>query len=253
MRESRGRSPRSRRENPGGFTAVEVLVALTLGLLLTGGAWSLLLFQTRTSTEAVSAADRLDAIRIVRGVLGSELRAGRQGRDWAVLGSDSLRLRAFRGVALGCGAPATRDVRVRFRGARRPEPEKDSVLVLRSDGSWRAVDLVAAAPAEDSVAGTCTPGAIGGALERWTLDEAVEGFVVGRLFERGSYHLADGAFRYRSGRGGRQPLIPELLDGGSEWGVSPSGTALHLRVAFSPMPGGASARERAVTLWFHHP
>ncbi len=35
------------------------------------------------------------------------------------------------------------------------------------------------------------------------------------IFERGSYHLADGAFRYRRGRAGRQPVTEALLAAGS--------------------------------------
>jgi hypothetical protein len=33
------------------------------------------------------------------------------------------------------------------------------------------------------------------------------------LFEAGSYHLSEGALRYRRGRGGRQPLTEEVLAG----------------------------------------
>ncbi len=39
-----------------------------------------------------------------------------------------------------------------------------------------------------------------------------ESIVLARLFERGSYHVSGAALRYRRGRGGRQPLTPEVFD-----------------------------------------
>lgn len=256
MRSDRSQEPLRRPGVPDGFTVVEALFALTLGFFLVGAAWSVVTVQSRTAMEATVTAERLDAARMVRGVLGSELRAGRRGRDWSVFGTDSLRLRAFRGVAIPCGSLPTDEVLVRFRGPRRPEPAKDSVLVLRSDGSWRALDLVGAYGIEESGGAgvpSCPPDPGAGDLERWTLDGAVEGFVVARLFERGSYHLDDEAFRYRSGGGGRQPLIAEVLASGSEWRGGSSEGTLRLRMIFSEDPGSSSAGERASTLWFHYP
>lgn len=256
MRSARSRKSFPRPDVADGFTLVEVLFALTVAFFLVGAAWSMLAVQTRTSMEATVTAERLDAARMIRGVLGSELRAGRRGRDWSVFGTDSLRLRAFRGVAILCGSLPTEEVQVRFRGTRRPEPDKDSVLVLRTDGSWSALDLVGASGMEESEAAgdpPCPPEPGTGDLERWTLDGAVEGFVVARLFERGSYHLDDEAFRYRSGAGGRQPLIAEVLQGGSEWRIGSAEGALRLRMIFSEGFRNSSTGERASTLWFHHP
>ncbi len=68
----------------------------------------------------------------------------------------------------------------------------------------------------------------------WELDPPVPGAVIGRLFERGSYHLAAGAFRYRPGRGGRQPLTAQVLHTEAEGvsGVSSLGAGLDVRLAF---------------------
>ncbi|MDX1568512.1 MAG: prepilin-type N-terminal cleavage/methylation domain-containing protein, partial [Longimicrobiales bacterium] len=86
-----------------GFTFVEVLLALTLSLVVAGGAWSLIVVHSRGSVEAAATSDRLDATRVVRAVVEGELRGGLPGRDWTVFGPDSLALRAFRGVAVACG------------------------------------------------------------------------------------------------------------------------------------------------------
>lgn len=122
-------------------------------------------------------------------------------------GGDSVRLRVFRGLAFMCPSGRAGRFLARYRGSRLPNSRKDSVLVLGPDGRWRAVDLIERRPTRL----TC-PGAPTEAVELWVLDPPVlPGAAVARLFETGSYHLSGGAFRYRRGRGGRQPITPEVL------------------------------------------
>lgn len=184
-------------------------MATLLAAVVLQAAWKVVGGQLRAADTATEAGERLDVARITRFLLGRELREGRFGRDWLPPSADSVALRAFRGVALPCGerGPGS-GVRVRYRGVRRPEPAKDSVLLLRVDGRWEpaALESVRADEAEG-----CTDGG-GWRVERWEVGIPVGAFVAARLFERGSYHLSGGALRYRSGGGGRQPLTPERLD-----------------------------------------
>jgi hypothetical protein len=64
--------------------------------------------------------------------------------------------------------------------------------------------------------------------------------VLVRFFERGSYHLADDAFRYRRGGGGRQPLTVERIGPGS--GFSFAGEALHVTLEVLASPDSGTAK-----------
>lgn len=171
--------------------------------------------------------------RIARYTLGQELRTGLAGIDWVAGAEDSVAVRAFRGTAVRCvRAPLSQWV-VRYAGLRRPDPAKDSVLVLAADGAWRVAELVRARP------GACDDG-VGG--EVWELNPAVPEAVVGRIFERGSYHVAAGAFRYRPGRGGRQPLTAQILRTGAGVAsvLSSRGGGLDLGLAFGQATGATT-------------
>lgn len=189
-----------------GTSAVEALLALSLGGAILFSALGLLSAQRRSAERLIAQGEGLLARRIIRTVLGEELRRGVEGRDWVAPGGDSVRLRVFRGLAFMCPSGRTNRFLVRYRGSRLPNPRKDSVLVLGPNGRWQAVDLIERHP----TALTC-PGAPSEAVEFWLLNPSVPGAVVARLFETGSYHLSGGAFRYRRGRGGRQPLTPQVI------------------------------------------
>ena len=180
-------------------------------------------------------ADMRETRRIARYTLAQELRTGLAGIDWVAGSGDSIAVRAFRGTGVRCaGAPQPQWV-VRYTGLRRPNPAKDSVLVLTADGVWRVAKLVRARVRP----GSCGAGAGG---EVWELNPAVPEAVVGRIFERGSYHVAAEAFRYRPGRGGRQPLTAQILRTGAgvTSGVSGRGAGLDLRLAFGQAPGATT-------------
>jgi hypothetical protein len=188
---------------------------LLLSLVVQGG---LTVFaQLRTAVSRVAQrAEGLETVRTIAWLLPAELSGGSPGRDWWVASGDSVSLRAFRGLGLvspgfggGAGMP------VCYRGIRSPNPEKDSVLLLGRDGHWTSHDLV------DRVrqGSGCLAGE-GGWQEEWGLFPVPEEGVLARVFERGSYHLVDRAFRYRQGRGGRQPLTPEVISRGSFLGSS---------------------------------
>lgn len=208
-----------------GASLVEVLVALLLTFLVARAGWSALSGQ-RGAAEAVTlGAEAQEVGRTVRRVLGAELRSGVPGVDWRAHPGDSLTLRAFRGAGLACESsesPARRWA-VAYRGIRAPNPDKDSALVLRADGRWRALGI------SDAEGGgpACAPSSLYEAY-RITLDREVSEVTLIRVFERGSYHLTGNAFRYRIGLGGRQPLTPERLTSASSLGGRKDGALLLL-------------------------
>src|SRR5690606_34217979 len=114
-------------------------------------------------------------------VLRGETAAGVPGVDWDFAG-DSLWVRAFRGVGLVCGAEGTDAAPalvVAYAGYRRPDPSKDSVLVVYPDGGPWAARLAAVT----SVGAPCAED--GEEALRLTLDGGVPpGGVAVRVFER---------------------------------------------------------------------
>ena len=206
-----------------GFSIPELLVALLLLGVVVQGGWSLLATFRRAAEAAQETGEALETARTVAWILGQELSGGGPETVWWEGSGDSLSLRAFRGMALVRGWTESGELVVCFRGLRNPAPEKDSLLVLAGDGRWQALNLMARRVG----AGGCWDGAEG-QEEVWAVEGGgeIRGLHLARLFERGSYHLAGGAFRYRSGGGGRQPLTVENLGSGrffnpgaESWGI----------------------------------
>ena len=218
-----------------GSSIVEALTAMLLLIAVTGAALQILVTLRHALANVTTDAEVRETGRIARYTLAQELRMGLAGIDWVADDGDSVAVRAVRGTGVRCASvPPPRWV-VRYTGLRRPDPAKDSLLVLANDGVWRVADLVRARARP----GACGDGAGG---EVWELNPAVPGAVVGRVFERGSYHVAAGAFRYRPGRGGRQPLTAQVLrtGAGDASGVSGHGPGLDLRLAFENAHGAAT-------------
>jgi hypothetical protein len=219
-----------------GFVAAEAIVALLLLLAVLQLCWTVADGVGRAAVVLADRAEALAAARTAAWVLQEEVNGASAGRDVIRPGADSLALRAFRGAALACGGAAPTGVVVRYQGLRAPDPGKDSVLVLGRDGTWTAHRLRERAP----LAGGCgTEGK--GVGERWRLDPDPGAAVFLRVFERGSYHIADGALRYRAGGGGRQPLTPAALDPAASrfQALAPGVLAVHLG-ARGPRRGGSA-------------
>jgi hypothetical protein len=230
-----------------GVSVIETLLVLLLLSVLVPGAWAVV---ARHHTAAVGTAHRAEALETIRTaawILPQELSGGLPGRDWW-MGGDSVALRAFRGLGLVKGGSVQgQELLACVRGIRMPNPEKDSVLLLGADGRWRAHEL----QGRVRVADTC-PGVEGGWEERWTLSPDPARAVLGRIFERGSYHLSGGALRYRRGAGGRQPLTPERLEAGQFSGevVGEAGDETFFwEVTLSEPPGRAESLGWRGILW----
>lgn len=184
-----------------GFALAEAIVAGTLLLLVVQVAWWTTATQSLASMRVVAGARVLDETRLVRHVLSTEIRHGEPGGDWTVAGGD-LSLRAFRGFGFTCRTQPNDGWGVAVTGYRRADRDKDSVLVLSADGSWRPAALVR----RIRRAGLDCQQLPGFSTEVWRLDPAPTRPLVGLYFENGAYRLASNAFRYRRGGGGWQPL-----------------------------------------------
>lgn len=187
-----------------GVTLPELLLASWLFALVLAATARFIAAQgalAATSHHRIRAAD---VARTVDLVLNGELRHV-AALDVTVT-ADSVRLRAVRGVGVVCGGAGS-ELRVRYRGVRRPDAAKDSAVAVTgaaTGGTAYAVTGVVSAE------GGCGPG------YRLSLDPAppaATGLIL--VFETGSYHLSGGALRYRRGRGGRQPVTEQLLGGGT--------------------------------------
>lgn len=195
----RGRLRSGRRRRAGVTLPELLLVAWLFGLVLLATA----AFAGAQGRLAAASQDRVraaDVVRTIDLILNGELRYG--GRQDAMPGPDSVRLRAVRGSATICAGGA--ELLVRYRGIRRPDPAKDSALIITSAGTVGSVHAV--------VAAATVPAAAACGDTRLRLEPvptARTGQVL--VFESGTYHLSGGALRYRRGRSGRQPVTEDVL------------------------------------------
>ena len=136
-----------------------------------------------------------------------EFRGNWDSLDLALHAPDSVGLRAYRGIARVCERRSWNSIVSATEGVRLPDPAKDSIMFLTSDG--RAVPS-AILSVDAHLAGRC--GARPGRPSVIAVSDSIpHGVVLARFFERGSYHLSGRALRYRRGLAGRQPLTPETL------------------------------------------
>ncbi|MGB1657485.1 MAG: PulJ/GspJ family protein [Longimicrobiales bacterium] len=224
---------------PTGVTLLEALVAVVIGTVLVTLAGRTLLHAMAVSRDAVVRDDRLVARRIARLTLRSELAALGPGEARSS-GGDSLRLRAVRGTGRICLIESD-GVVVDLQAGRSPEPDKDSLELIGSLGAVYAVDLIGTA-VEPDACGATTRGRPTRLRSSGRVDSDV---IFVRLFETGSYHLDRGALRYRRGRGGRQPLTPEVWDGTSSLLLDPP----WIRVSLLEVSGDSMPVPLLVRAW----
>lgn len=231
--------PGSRR----GALLLEALISLVLGVLVLGAFCGVLLSTLRWSRTLAGRSEALEVVRTTWGVLDQELRPGMVGRDWTPATGPVIALRAFRGVGRVCPGGGGGEWTVAYRGRRSPDPGRDSLLVLGSDGGWRTFPLSAAYTVPPQPGCPPLPGE---AMQRWGWPQGASSPspVITRLFEAGEYHLADGALRYSRGGGGRQPLTPERL--GAESGFRALNDGVEVRIEF---PGNPGAGDLEPFLW----
>lgn len=219
-----------------GVSVMEAMVALLLGAFVVHLGLSTVLSLQRQQERSSRRLEALLASRVASTVLRGELERGRPGRDWSV-GPDSVALRAFRGTGVICELGlAAGEIAVAYVGDRLPDPAKDSVEIIDSEGSLAHFDLLDSKP----LSRPCIVASTAEALLEWRVDGTVPSdAVVARVFEVGSYHLVGSALRYRIGAGGRQPLTPEVWrDAGTGLALSESAAVMTLE----PLPGHGPPR-----------
>lgn len=202
-----------------GVTLPELAVVAWLFTLVLLG---LARFATAQGRLIAATHDRLrfaDAVRTTDLVLNGELRYA-AGSD-LIPGADSVWLRAVRGTGTICGRDGA-ELRVRYQGIRRPDPQKDSALVVTAAGTLGSSHEITGATADDDCGG-------GFRLTLSPSPTSTAGLVM--VFETGSYHLADGGLRYRRGRAGRQPVTEGVLADG-RFELLPGG--IEVRLALHP-------------------
>jgi len=202
--------------NRGGWSLVESLVALLLSAFVIQLSVRALTGARAAQNDLYTQAEWMATQRLARSTLGLDLAVGQRSTDWTSFPPDSVSLRAFRGNALVCPELTSGDtVYVAWSGMRLPNPTKDSLRILRSDGSWTDADLLRDHTSQKH----CSLDA-SRTLRRWVLapGASTDSMTLIRLWERGSYHLVDTVFSYRSrprkssaSRGSRQPLSPAVI------------------------------------------
>lgn len=158
-----------------------------------------------------------EAVRTASLILEGELRY-LTAADVIAPAAESLRVRAVRGSGTICGTDGS-DILVRYRGARLPNPRKDSLILVV--GGWPAES------APRAFSGVVADQACGGALRLTLGDPPLQSRAVVLVYETGTYHLAGDALRYRAPGAGRQPLT-EAVVGPAAFGVSDPGSAVEL-------------------------
>ena len=199
----------------GGWSLVEVWVAVSIGLLVATLAGRLLAHTKSAVTEVGARVGWLSTVRMARWSLGQDARFA----SAVLVDEDSVRLRSLRGWAVVCRVESDSIWIVGHRGLRAPNPLKDSVRVLDRSGAWSTRVLSRA----DRVAPDWGECALATALSATTTfrlivsggQELSSRPLMLRVFESGGYHLDGGVLRYRAGSGPRQPLtVPGLLQKG---------------------------------------
>lgn len=208
-----------------GTTLPELILVAWLFALVLAAAARFAGAQSRLVALTHDRARAAEAVRIPRTILAAELRA-LGDPDIVALSPDSIRIRAVRGGGPVCGADGS-VVLIRYRGVRLPDPAKDSALLVGSEDPDGVAFPLMGAAVDDRCGGSLrldlgTPTGLAGG---WAL-----------VFEAGSYHVGDGALRYRRGAGGRQPMTETLFGAGGFVDLGPAGLELDLPLASDSLP-----------------
>lgn len=198
-----------------GFSLIEAIVAILLGAFLVSAAWMGLAQQRKVLEGMIRRTDGLATIRMARTSLARDVSSA---DDRTVLmDSDTVGLRVVRGIALPCvvqdPTPNPESLAVRYRGIRNPNPAKDSIRGLTSDGGWVVAKLMNVVELNECDASNGARGL------RLLASSDIETLVYVEIFEAGSYHLSGRALRYRGPGGNRQPLTPENVEAASRFQV----------------------------------
>jgi type II secretory pathway pseudopilin PulG len=190
----------SRRCPARGYTLVELIVALVLGMVVLGAAGQVFLATQRFFRVQASALEVHEGLRAAVQVLTAELRElDPFGGDIVALGADSISIRAARGLEFVCAPPDPVTGRIVVRsslssGYRAVDPARDRALVFRDgdgatedDDAWLDFGIASAGGAA-----TCSDGAAASELRLAGAVRALDSVGLGapvRWYERAVYRL----------------------------------------------------------------
>jgi prepilin-type N-terminal cleavage/methylation domain-containing protein len=124
-----------------GFTMVELLLVLVLGLVVIGGAVNTLVRQEQAYGQMQAMAGTQEDIRIGVELLAGELREiSAEGGDLVLATDDSIRIRALRKFGLVCDVDKTGKRLVVAQEGVDPFSERDSVVVYVDQDPLKAAD-----------------------------------------------------------------------------------------------------------------
>jgi prepilin-type N-terminal cleavage/methylation domain-containing protein len=219
--------------NRRGFTLVEIMVALTMMLIVTGSVYRLMLSTQRLSRGQAERVTVQSNIRSGSLMVLSDLRelntvtgGPADQNDILAMAANDISYRAMRGMGIICQAPAATQVRISrssFTGYRDPAAARDSFYVFlegdpdtETDDAWLPVAITGVSSS------TACPGAWGPGITLTTPNTAaLVGLATGtplRFFEvmQVKLHQADGKswLGARSVSAGEavQPVLGPLAD-----------------------------------------
>jgi prepilin-type N-terminal cleavage/methylation domain-containing protein len=221
--------------NRRGFTLVEIMIAMTLMLIVSGAAFKLLVTTQRLSRSQAEQASLQSNVRRGSLVVLNDLRelntvvAGTADKnDILTIAANDITYRAMRGIGFICQAPTATQIRITrsgFSGFRDPQAGgRDSVYVfidgdqdIETDDTWLPVAITGVSTA------TACPGAMGAGITLTTPNTAgLVGLPVGtpiHIYEvmELKLHQADGkswlGARSISAGEAIQPVLGPLVDG----------------------------------------
>jgi prepilin-type N-terminal cleavage/methylation domain-containing protein len=149
--------------DPRGFTMIEVIVALVVGMIVLGSVVQLLIVQGRGYRKQREQVDVRETAREAAGLLSWDLRqAAVAGSSFAVMGSNAVTIRAFRGLGTVCAKHA---LLARYglwkTGGNIQATVDDTALVYQiGRGQWNKLKITAVGtPAAMGVTACAWPGA----------------------------------------------------------------------------------------------
>jgi prepilin-type N-terminal cleavage/methylation domain-containing protein len=146
-----------------GFTMIEILVSLVVGLILLGGVYQMMITQGRGFAKEREIIDGRQTARDAAGLLAWDIRhAASGGSPFMVMGTNTVTLRSPQGLGVICAKHATLPRYALWRSAGGIQATAyDSALVYQVDkASWVALRIASVGtPAAMGVAACAWPGA----------------------------------------------------------------------------------------------
>ena len=146
-----------------GFTMIEIMVSLVVGLIVVGGVYQLMIAQGQGFSKQREVIDGRQTSRDATGLLAWDIRhAASGGSPFAVMGTNTLTLRSPQGLGVICAKHATLPRYALWKTAGSMQATADdSALVYQPDKStWIALRIAAVGtPAAMGVPACAWPGA----------------------------------------------------------------------------------------------